>query len=91
VIKENLDKIVNTPLDFKNHLSFTLQCNHAEYKLSVMLEDLSKPNTLEAIWGSNLVFSYIGLKDLIYLFSALMLEKKLVFLSKNIHQLTATM
>mmetsp|Transcript_20831 Transcript_20831/g.18215 ORF Transcript_20831/g.18215 Transcript_20831/m.18215 type:complete len:135 (-) Transcript_20831:391-795(-) len=46
---------------------------------------------MESIWACPLVFSAIALKDLIFLFAAILLERKLVFMSKNIHLLTATL
>ena len=36
---------------------------------------------LEGVWGAAYVFSRITLKDMIWLFSALMLERKIIFLS----------
>jgi len=45
----------------------------------------------ESIWACIPVFSFLSLKDLLWIFSAFILEKKLVFLSRNIHLLTATL
>jgi len=62
-----------------------------ESKVGFILPAQPKAYTLEAIWGSCLVFCCISLKDLIWFFTALMLERKLIFLSKNLHLLTATL
>jgi len=62
-----------------------------ESKVGFVLPGQAKAYTLEALWGSCLVFCHLTLKDLIWFFTALMLERKLVFLSKNLHLLTATL
>ena len=46
---------------------------------------------VESLWGSYITFSYLTFKDLKFLVSAIMLEKKIVFMSKNTTILTATM
>ena len=45
----------------------------------------------EAEWGANLTFSSIPYKDFLFLFFALMLENKIVLVSKNMTLLTASM
>ena len=45
---------------------------------------------LEGLWGSCLTFSNLSLDDLIYLWSAVILEKSIVFISEDITLLTST-
>ena len=44
-----------------------------------------------AEWGSNLAFSNLPFEDFIFLFFALLLEYKIVFVSSNLSLLTSTM
>ena len=68
-----------------------LHGNFMESKLSLEIPDSSKAFTMEGSWACITVFGNLSLKDIIWLFTALMLEKKLVFLSKNLYLLTATL
>ena len=45
----------------------------------------------EVEWGANLAFSNLPFEDFIFLFFALLLEYKIVFISSNIKLLTSTM
>ena len=47
--------------------------------------------SMESLWGSYLVFGYLPLKDIKWIVSAILLEKKVVIFSKNITLLSATM
>lgn len=60
-------------------------------KVGYMLVEQAKAYSLEAIWGAATVFSRISMKDLIWFFVALLLERKLIFLSRDIYLLTATL
>lgn len=42
-------------------------------------------------WAYPITFTYFPLKDLIYIFSHVMLEKKVVILSQNLALVSATM
>jgi len=62
-----------------------------EAKISLEIQDREAAYSMESDWAYCTVFSYLTLKDLLWLFAALMLEKKLVFLSKNLYLLTSTL
>jgi len=62
-----------------------------EAKVSLKIQDKQSAYSMESDWAYLTVFNYITLKDLLWLFTALMLERKLVFLSKNLYLLTATL
>jgi len=84
--------MLETPIpQFSKPLNIELQGNLMELPVQYQIEESSKGWILESIWACIPVFNYISLKDLLWIFSAFILEKKLVFLSKNIHLLTATM
>ena len=93
IVKENLLKVYNSepPKFTSSFIDIKIKGTAMEAKSAFTLPPQSKAYTLEAIWGCSLVFTWIALKDLIWIFTALMLERKLVFLSKNVHLLTATL
>jgi len=67
--------------------------NYPQYPLasSFLIPPASEAFAVESLWGSYIVFSHFSLKDIKWLVSALLLEKKLVFISKNSTLLSATL
>jgi len=45
---------------------------------------------LEGIWGSCLTFSNLPMDNLFYIWSAIMLNKSVIFVSENLTLLTST-
>lgn len=80
-----------TVKEFTQIISTTLTGTQVEHSVVFQIEEKARAYAFESIWGAHVVFSYISVKDLIYFFSAVMLERKIVILSKNIHLLTATL
>jgi hypothetical protein len=76
---------------FAKVLPLTLESSHSDYHVTLQVEGQTQAYTLESMWACHLVFNIIPMKDLIYFFAAILLERKLVFMSKNIHLLTATL
>jgi len=67
--------------------------NYPQYPLasSFLIPPASEAFAVESLWGSYIVFSHFSLKDIRWLVSALLLEKKLVFISRNSTLLSATL
>ena len=76
-----------TPLNFEKQLFF----DHNNEKLNVSLPREDKAFLLEAKWGAMLCFSNTPFDDLFFLFVAILLETKVIFLSKNPSLLTSSM
>lgn len=70
--------LIETPLDKPISSAFFLP--NAEEAFSV-----------ESLWGSFITFSYLSFKDIKFLVSAVMLEKKLIIFSSNKTLLTAVL
>jgi len=77
----------STSLSFENQLFF----EYNNERLSISLPKEEKAFLLEAKWGSMLCFSNTPFDDLFFLFIAILLETKVIFLSKNPSLLTSTM
>jgi len=91
-VKKNLRNLLETEIpNFGSSLNFKLVGNFAETSLTFSLQESRLAFTLEASWACTMVFRYISYKDLVWFFTAILLERKLVFLSTNIHLLTATL
>jgi len=67
--------------------------NYPQYPLvsSFSIPPINEAFSVESLWGSYIVFSYLSLRDIKWLLSAILLEKKLIFLSKNMTLLSATL
>jgi len=67
--------------------------NYPQYPLvsSFSIPPINEAFSVESLWGSYIVFSYLSLKDIRWLLSAILLEKKLIFLSKNMTLLSSTL
>ena len=74
-------------IEFGKQLSFELKWERVSFQIP------SQENAffLEAKWGASLAFSNVPFEDFLFIFTALLLENKIIFLSKNVTLLTATM
>jgi len=81
--EKNLQEILNSSIPkFGKMISIDLaldEANGIKEALELRMEDQSKAYTIEAAWAAPFVFSYFSLKDIIFLFTAVMLEKKSCF------------
>lgn len=78
-------------IEFSTSLDFKLKGNFIELNTALDIPEKSKAYLMESDWAYPTVFDYFPLKDLLWLFSAMMLERKLVFFSKNLYLLTASL
>jgi len=91
-VKKNLKTLLQTQCPgFGSPLNFKLTGSFAETQIGFTLEKAEYAYALEASWAFTIVFRYMTYKDLLWFFTAILLERKLVFLSNNIHLLTATL
>jgi len=91
VIKNLDDLLLFQNLNFASQCEFKLHGNFMETKVPLEIEEAPKASSMESSWACFSIFSYISLKDLLWFYSLLMLERKLVFLSKNLYLLTGTL
>lgn len=92
VVKKNLKELLEKKnLEFSTSLEFKLKGNFIELNASIEVPEKSKAYLMESDWAYPTVFYYFPLKDLLWLFSAMMLERKLVFFSKNLYLLTSSL
>lgn len=87
------DMILNKIYESTTSLIFEKQFffEHNKEKLNVSLPREDKAFLLEAKWGAMLCFSNTPFDDLFFLFVAILLETKVIFLSKNPSLLTSSM
>jgi len=92
VVIKNLDELLSFQnLNFSSQCEFKFHGNFMETKVPLEIEEAPKAASMESSWACFSIFSYISLKDLLWFYSLLMLERKLVFLSKNLYLLTGTL
>jgi len=90
VIKKNLGALLSANIPtFGALLNFKLLGSFAETQIEFKLDQQNLAYTFEVSWACTVVFRYITYKDLLWFYTALLLERKLVFLTSNIHLLTA--
>ena len=90
MIKKNLGTLLSEKIPtFGSLLNFKLFGSFAETQIEYKLDSEKLAHTYEVGWACTVVFRYITYKDLLWFYTALLLERKLVFLTSNIHLLTA--
>jgi hypothetical protein len=77
----------NPSIDFGRQLSF----EHMWEIVSFQIPSQENAFFLEARWGAAIAFSNTPFEDFLFIYTAMLLENRLVFLSKNVTLLTATM
>ena len=83
-IEHHFEKIMNFQVpDFGKtaKIDFSFEAMKTE-TFSLKIEEKKNLYLMEALWCSSFVFSYLSLKDLLFLFAATILECKLVIMSK---------
>ena len=78
---------------FDDYLTVNLFLSNLEESEFVMHKVVSKDlaYTLECSWALSIVFNYLSLKDLLFIFTAVITEKKVIILSKDMALLTGTL
>ena len=70
-------------------IEFNLDSNNIKESLDLRIEEQSKSFLSEGGWSCPFVFSFFSLKDI--LFTAVILERKIVLLSKELCLVTGTL
>ena len=92
MVIKNLEELLSfQSLNFSSSFEFKLHGNFMETKVPLAIEESRKAASMESSWACLTIFSYISLKDLLWFYALLMLERKLVFLSKDLYLLTGTL
>ena len=84
------DKCPTPQCDKKLEIS-QKDCAFKPINSAFAIPSINEVFSMESLWGSYMVFGYIPLKDIKWMVSAILLEKKIVIFSKNITLLSATM
>ena len=81
---DQIQKLINMPIpDFGKTQAIELNFEaFITETISLKIEEKKNSYLMEALWCSSFVFSYLSLKDLLFLFAAAILECRLVIMSK---------
>jgi hypothetical protein len=83
----NYGSLLTLKIAFEKLQSNTATEETVTYQLPVQTDAF----LVEAMWGAPLAFSNLALDDLIFLYTAIMLENSVLLVSKNLALLTSTM
>ena len=72
-------------------IEFDFDSNNIKESLDLRIEEQSKSFLSEGGWSCPFVFSFFSLKDILFLFTAVILERKIVLLSKELCLVTGTL
>jgi len=89
-----IEKLFNVgvprPMESAKYEAYDLQSNHTIIPIEYQYPEQALAWIEGASWNSTEVFDKLGLEDLIYIMSAILQEKHVVFLSENNRLLTST-